>query len=609
MNEMKSSICLCVLLFCAAVGVWSQQKYALIIGNGRYANFGALKNPVNDADDMEAVLKNLDWNVEKIINGSLEQMEEAVFRLRNRLNAAQNAYGFFFYAGHGVQSNGENYLIPADANISSENLLRQRAMSVTFALEELNSAGNALNVLVLDACRSFPASWARNGTEGLGAVRNQPAESIVVYATGASSTASDGEGRNGLFTEYLLNHLKTPGIEVAELFRRTGGDVARASGNKQRPAVYNQFFGLAYLGTSAPQPVPPGLEWELAEDSSVRITGYTGNAPWLVIPERIQGFPVASIGWAAFRGCATLISVSIPPSVKFIGDYAFSWCNSLTAIRIPPSVASIGKAAFFYCASLTAVTIPNSVSSIENVTFSGCASLTEITIPSSVARIGLYAFIDCPNLTSITVDKDNPNYASSNGVLFDKRIQKLIQYPAGKRGAYLIPPSVEEIAAYAFAYCSGLSAVTIPNSVKSIMYSAFSHCDSLTAVTIPGSVKEIGGYTFAGCGSLTSITVDKDNPNYASSNGILFDKRIQKLIQYPAGKRGAYLIPSSVTSIEDAAFSGCGNLTSVIIPESVRSIREGAFAYCYNLKTVSLSRRTTVEPRAFPEGLRITYSD
>jgi hypothetical protein len=87
-------------------------------------------------------------------------------------------------------------------------------------------------------------------------VGNQPADSIVVYATSAGTTAADGTGRNGLFTTHLLNNLKTPGLEISEVFRRTGADVSRASGRKQIPAVYNQFFGTAYLGRATPQPAP-----------------------------------------------------------------------------------------------------------------------------------------------------------------------------------------------------------------------------------------------------------------------------------------------------------------------------------------------------------------
>ena len=233
----------------------ASQKFALVIGNGNYSGLSKLANPVNDAEDVAAALQKLGFTVDKLLNGSLEQMESAVTRLRNRLSAAEDSYGFFFYAGHGVQSGGENYLIPVDSNIPSETYLRNRAVSVQVVLDDLNEARNTLNVIVLDACRDNPFGWGRSGTRGLSVVNRQPADSIIVYATGAGQQASDGEGRNGLFTSKLLPHLGTGSMEVGEVFKRTGADVAAASGRRQVPAIYNQFFGTAYLGTASAEAV------------------------------------------------------------------------------------------------------------------------------------------------------------------------------------------------------------------------------------------------------------------------------------------------------------------------------------------------------------------
>jgi formylglycine-generating enzyme required for sulfatase activity len=239
-----------------AVSVGAQEKYALVIGNGAYTTVSKLKNPVNDANDMKGALEGLGFQVALLTNAGRVDMEDAVERFKRKLEGSSGAYGFLFYAGHGVQSNGENYLIPVDADIRSEAYLPDRAVSVQAVLNELNAAGNALNVIVLDACRDNPFSWNRSGTRGLRAVGSQPADSILVYATSAGSTAADGEGRNGLFTEQLLKNLKTPGLEVYDMFRRTSGDVIAASEGEQRPALYSQFFGTAYLGTEpAAQPV------------------------------------------------------------------------------------------------------------------------------------------------------------------------------------------------------------------------------------------------------------------------------------------------------------------------------------------------------------------
>ena len=224
------------------------KKYALVIGNSNYVGLSPLANPVNDASDIAAILEHIGFTVDRVLNGSRVQMKEAVSRLKDRLSAAENAYGFFFYAGHGVQSGGENFLIPVDANIPSENYLRDRAVSVQTLLDDLNDARNGLNVVVLDACRDNPFGWSRSGTRGLTIVTRQPADSIIVYSTSAGSRASDGEGRNGLFTSQLINNLATPGLEVKDVFNRTGADVAKVSNNQQIPAIYSQFFKTAYLG-------------------------------------------------------------------------------------------------------------------------------------------------------------------------------------------------------------------------------------------------------------------------------------------------------------------------------------------------------------------------
>jgi hypothetical protein len=261
---------------------------------------------VNDANDMAAVLKDLGFTVDKIIDGNLDQMENAILRLKNRLSVAEKTYGFFFYAGHGVQSGGENYLIPVDANIPAENFLKNRAVSVQVMLDVLNDARNELNMIVLDACRDNPFSWSRSGTRGLSIVSRQPAESIVVYATSAGMRASDGEGKNGLFTSQLLKNIKTPGLDVSEVFKRTGADVASVSGRQQVPAIYNQFFGNAYFGDAPsgqaqyvpsqpgaqPLPSPPSraerAEKERSPEAAAKLwsvgasLGMSFADPWLI---------------------------------------------------------------------------------------------------------------------------------------------------------------------------------------------------------------------------------------------------------------------------------------------------------------------------------------
>ena len=223
-------------------------RFALVIGNGNYGELSKLANPANDAGDMAAALKELGFHVDLLTDASMGAMEDAVVRLGDELAASPNSTGFFYYAGHGLQSGGTNYLIPADAHIPSEAFLKNRALAAQEVLDTLQVAKNVLNVVVLDACRDNPFGWSRSGTRGLQIVGNQPSGSIIVYATSAGSVAQDGTGRNGVFTQELLKNLKTPGLEVKEVFNRTGAGVKAATGGKQVPAVYSQFFDMAYLG-------------------------------------------------------------------------------------------------------------------------------------------------------------------------------------------------------------------------------------------------------------------------------------------------------------------------------------------------------------------------
>jgi len=215
------------------------------------------------------------------------------------------------------------------------------------------------------------------------------------------------------------------------------------------------------------------------------------------------------------------------------------------------------------------------VTAIKTSAFFHCTSLTSVNIPSSLTSIGYgNPFDGCKNLTSITVDNLNNNYASVDGVLFDKNIKTIISYPRGKKGAYSIPSSVTSIGYSAFYSCESLTSVNIPSSVTSIGDSAFSHCTSLTSVDIPSLVTSIGFMAFSSCTSLTSVN-----------------------------------IPSSVTSIGRSSFSHCTSLTSINIPSSVTSIGDMAFDGCKNLTRVTLSRHTKVGSFAFPIKARKTYSD
>ena len=366
--------------------------------------------------------------------------------------------------------------------------------------------------------------------------------------------------------------------------------------------------------------IPNGVE-SIGYSAFSWCTGLTS----IIIPSS-----VTSIGSYAFYYCYSLTSVTIPNGVESIGYGAFNYCIALTSIAIPGSVTEIGGYAFYNCTALTSVTISNGVKSIGYGAFNYCTALTSIIIPNSVTEIGDGTFSNCTALASINVDSENTNYASDDGVLFNKEKTVLICCPAGKTGSYVMPNSVTEIWYEAFYYCKNLTSITIPNSVINIGSRAFYYCTSLTSITIPSSVTEIGGYAFYNCSSLTAINVNNENTNYASDDGVLFNKDKTVLIWYPEGKTGGYVIPNSITRIEDYAFynctdltsigipssviyigyyafSGCENLTSVTLPSSIIDIKGGAFAYCTGITSIHIPNGiTSIEDETFYNCIALT---
>ena len=159
--------------------------------------------------------------------------------------------------------------------------------------------------------------------------------------------------------------------------------------------------------------------YELKEDGSYTITGYNGSENEVVIPNKINGKKVTSIGNWAFYGCSNLTSITIPKGVTSIGNWAFSECSNLKSIKIPSGVTSIGDSAFYGCSNLTSITIPKGVTSIGDSAFYGCSNLTSITIPKGVTSIGNWAFDGCSNLTIYGEENSVvERYANERGINF-----------------------------------------------------------------------------------------------------------------------------------------------------------------------------------------------
>jgi uncharacterized caspase-like protein len=236
------------VIFMIAVVAWAQteKRAALVIGNSAYTKLTPLKNPANDARDMAAALHRLGFQVKLLTDAGLPRMEEALLDFARSLSGDPTAMGVFYYAGHGVQQGGVNYLIPSDADIQAESMIKYKSLSLNMVMDGLAEARNRLNLIFLDACRDNPFGSFRTAARGLAIVGQQPTGSVIVYATAAGQTAADGEGRNGVFTGALLKYIEQP-LEMDELLKAVGKEVQTVTRGSQSPAVYRQFFDNFYL--------------------------------------------------------------------------------------------------------------------------------------------------------------------------------------------------------------------------------------------------------------------------------------------------------------------------------------------------------------------------
>jgi uncharacterized caspase-like protein len=208
-------------------------KIALVIGNASYRQ-SPLKNPANDAKGMAEALNALGFDVTVRIDASRAAMQAAIDAHVAQL-ASRKCVGLFYFAGHGVQINWKNYLIPADAEIASNADVEARAVEVNVMVAGLKKAGNALNLIILDACRDAPFGEAKKPEQKGLSQMDAPRSTLLAYATAPGNVASDGAGSNGLYTENLLREIRAPEAKVEDVFKRVRLAVRRSSNGSQIP--------------------------------------------------------------------------------------------------------------------------------------------------------------------------------------------------------------------------------------------------------------------------------------------------------------------------------------------------------------------------------------
>ncbi|MBE6555434.1 MAG: hypothetical protein E7663_04285 [Ruminococcaceae bacterium] len=447
-----------------------------------------------------------------------------------------------------------------------------------------------------------------------------------------------------------------------------GFDINAIFGDEVSHIKFDYFDGAAAL--------PPELEEGVTNPDDYQIVngvlkGYTGKDECIVLPAGITRIGdnvfaenktlkkvvvpdgVKRIGANAFGFCSELLELKLPDSINYIDEEAFLCCMKLKELNITDNVTYIGQGAFktcralchlhipagleeipeglfMYCNNLEEITIPETVTKIGSSAFSECKKVKEISIHAGITEIGSSAFLQCTSLQAIRVDPRNPNYAECDGVLFNKQMDSLIAYPAGKIDTgYAVPQGVVEIRGNAFSYAQNLVDVSLSSTVKKLCWGAFSSANAIEAFIVPINVTEIENYCFSGCNNLKKIIVpsslrfDKSifgsNPervqvvraDVEGSGGAPAVARAAAPVSSSApsynradftieggilkryrGKGGDVVIPEGVTEVDSYVFNGNTAVTSVVFPGTLKRIGNYAFDGCTSLKTVT-----------FPEGI------
>jgi len=256
-----------------------EYRVALVIGNSAYEN-ARLKNPVNDANDIASALTDLGFDVVLGTNLNRDQIKQKVEEFRPMIKKAD--IGFFYFAGHGLQYNGENFLVPLAFDIGHENDIPHESLSTAQILSQMDKAGNAVNIVILDACRNNPykdsyqsdsrglkksekrgLKRSDKGSQGLSRI-DGPSGSFIAYATAPGSVAADGTGKNGLYTQHLLEYMQQPGIPVEGVFKKVRVGVMNDTKGKQVPWENSSLLGDFYF-TASDDPVNKSLDFDFVK--------------------------------------------------------------------------------------------------------------------------------------------------------------------------------------------------------------------------------------------------------------------------------------------------------------------------------------------------------
>ncbi|HPL67309.1 MAG TPA: caspase family protein [Syntrophales bacterium] len=271
------SLFVLLMLIPSSVTSATERRTALLIGNSSYKS-GPLKNPVNDATDLAANLKRLGFAVILKRNATHQEMEEAIREFGEQLK--EGGVGLFYYAGHGAQIGGRNYLLPIGAKINKELDIKFQAVDAEIILGEMGNAGNNLNIVILDACRDNPyARSFRSSSRGLAIISDAPKGTFITYSTSPGKVAADGTGRNSPYTGSLIKHMNTSGLPIEEVFKRVRKDIGRKTSGQQVPWELSSLEGQFYFLPSSVGNLPVNATEStiVRDESPVAITVATDD--------------------------------------------------------------------------------------------------------------------------------------------------------------------------------------------------------------------------------------------------------------------------------------------------------------------------------------------
>ena len=334
------------------------------------------------------------------------------------------------------------------------------------------------------------------------------------------------------------------------------------------------------------------FQFSAINGSYCKITGYTGSASDIILPEKLGGYAVQSIGKGAFKNKDNLQSIAMPGTLESIEEEAFSGCSELKEVKMNSGLNTLGKRAFYQCNNLAKVEFPNTLHTIGGYAFADCTGLQEINLPESLERIESYAFQECTGLEKVVFPSSVRSLSGRS--FYNCKKLKNIGYPVNWEET---PDSYYNRTDYGdgndyytspFEGCESLTEIEIPKGVTTVPKHAFQNCTGLKTVVLPEGMEEIGAYAFKSVGNMQEINL----PKTLSKIGSYVFTECKGLTEV--------VIPDSVTEVGRNAYAGCTGIKNLQLGKGIETIASSVFSDCSGLTKLNLSENlTAIQSYAF----------